>query len=227
MKKVIVLASGGVDSTCLLYHLAAREVPAAQKMDMVAISFNYGQRHRRELKSATRVCQELGIRHTVADLSRISHLLAGSSQTSPDVAVPHGHYAEEPMKATVVPNRNMIMLSVAAAWAVSLKFDAVAFAAHAGDHTIYPDCRPEFATAMDRALALCDWSKIRLYAPFVRKTKTDIVRLGAALGVPFGLTYSCYEGRAKHCGRCGTCVERIEAFRLARVPDPTSYEVLP
>jgi len=137
--------------------------------------------------------------------------------------VPAGHYTNETMKLTVVPNRNMIMLSVAIGWAVSGKADAVAYAAHAGDHTIYPDCRPAFIEAIRQAAALCDWHRVELLTPFVGKTKRDIVRLGAELDVPFGQTWSCYVGGEVHCGRCGTCVERREAFKSAGVDDPTVY----
>jgi len=118
----------------------------------------------------------------------------------------------------------MIMLSVAIGWALSVKYEAVAYAAHTGDHAIYPDCRPEFVEAMDNAASLCDWHRIRIVRPFIAMTKTDIVRLGAELGVPFERTWSCYKGGRLHCGRCGTCVERREAFQTAGVHDPTTYE---
>ncbi|MCB1120019.1 MAG: 7-cyano-7-deazaguanine synthase, partial [Verrucomicrobiae bacterium] len=137
--------------------------------------------------------------------------------------VPHGHYEEENMKSTVVPNRNMILLSVATGWAVSLKADCVSYAAHAGDHAIYPDCREEFADALDKTMRLADWQEIYLNRPFVSWTKADIVRRGAELNVPFEKTWSCYEGGDQHCGRCGTCIERREAFHLAGVADPTEY----
>ena len=127
------------------------------------------------------------------------------------------------MKSTVVPNRNMIMLSLAAARAIAVGADGVAYAAHSGDHAIYPDCRPEFADAVAAALRICHYTPIELERPFVDMTKADIVRLGAELGVDFSKTWSCYKGGEKHCGKCGTCVERREAFRLAGVPDPTEY----
>ena len=127
------------------------------------------------------------------------------------------------MKTTVVPNRNMILLAVAAARAIALKADTLAYAAHGGDHAIYPDCRPEFADAMDHAIGLADWHKVRLERPMVTWTKSDIVRRGAELGVPMHLTWSCYKGGDTHCGRCGTCIERREAFYLAGVTDPTTY----
>jgi 7-cyano-7-deazaguanine synthase len=153
--------------------------------------------------------------------------MGGSSQTDKSVPVPEGHYEEESMKQTVVPNRNMILLALAGAWAISTKSDAIAYAAHSGDHAIYPDCRPEFTEAMSDALRLCDWHEVKLMRPFLYPTpmsKADIVKLGTSLGVPFELTWSCYKGGEKHCGKCGTCVERVEAFQLAGVEDPTEYE---
>jgi 7-cyano-7-deazaguanine synthase len=155
----------------------------------------------------------------------LNNLLGGSALTDPSISLPEGHYAEDSMKATVVPNRNMILLSLAAGHAISLQFDTVAYAAHAGDHTIYPDCRPEFATAMDEALKLCDWNTVSLYRPFVQLSKHDLVRKGNELGVPFEKTWSCYAGNDKHCGKCGTCVERKEAFELVGLLDPTEYKV--
>jgi 7-cyano-7-deazaguanine synthase len=215
--KTILIYSGGLDSTVLLYRLRS------EGHEVRCLSVDYGQRHRRELGCAAEICRLAGVEHRVADLSSIRPLLAGSSQTD-DLAVPEGHYAEETMKLTVVPNRNMILLAVAIGWAVSLKYDAVAYAAHGGDHPVYPDCRPEFIAAMEAASALCDWHKVRVLSPFTGMTKADIVRAGAALGVPFGRTWSCYKGGERHCGRCGTCVERREAFQLAGVTDPTEYE---
>ena len=215
--KSLVVHSGGMDSTVLLYQLlqAGDEVKA--------LSINYGQRHSRELEAASALCTELGVEHRVADLSGLSDLLAGSALTSSDIEVPEGHYAEDNMKATVVPNRNMILLSVAAGWAISSKYDRIAYAAHSGDHAIYPDCRNEFAEALDGAIRLADWHEVTLYRPFVDMTKADIVSLGAKLRVPFEKTWSCYKGQDLHCGRCGTCVERREAFYLAGVEDPTTY----
>jgi 7-cyano-7-deazaguanine synthase len=213
----VVIYSGGLDSTVLLYELQAAGD------ELLALSIDYGQRHRRELKHAERIAASRGIEWRLADLSGIAPLLAGSSQTSPEIAVPHGHYAEESMKQTVVPNRNMIMLAVAAGWAISRKADRVAYAAHSGDHTIYPDCRPEFIAAMQTALGLADWHHVDLFTPFVGRTKAQIVARGAELGVDFAATWSCYEGGEQHCGRCGTCFERREAFQRAGVSDPTLY----
>lgn len=215
--KTVLIYSGGLDSTVLLYHLLR------EGRETLALSVDYGQRHRRELEYARSVANELGIQHEVADLTGITHLLGGSSQTDETVPVPHGHYAADSMKTTVVPNRNMILLAVAAGWAISQRAGTLAYAAHAGDHTIYPDCRPEFATAMNTALGLCDWHDVELVRPFIELTKADIVRRGAELDVPFERTWSCYEGGDVHCNRCGTCVERREAFELAGVNDPTEY----
>lgn len=215
--KTLVIYSGGLDSTVLLYdlHHAAHTLGA--------LSVNYGQRHACELACASRICAGLKLPHQVADLTAIRPLLAGSSLTSPEIAVAEGHYTEENMKTTVVPNRNMILLALATGHALSIGAEQVAYAAHSGDHAIYPDCRNEFADAMETAMSLCDWKPIKLYRPFVNWTKADIVRRGAELGVPFEQTWSCYQGGNMHCGRCGTCIERREAFDLAGVPDPTHY----
>lgn len=218
MNKAIVILSGGLDSTVLTYDLVA------QGLEVTALSVNYGQRHMKELQFAALTCQKLGIRHEIADLSRITHLIGGSSQTSNDVAVPHGHYADENMKLTVVPNRNMIMLSVALGFAIKEKADFISYAAHGGDHTIYPDCRPEFADHIAALGLLADWHPVHFLRPYINLTKAQIVKRGAEIGVPFEDTWSCYEGGKVHCGKCGTCVERREAFELAGVVDPTIYE---
>ena len=218
MKSVVVF-SGGLDSTVLLYDLLAAGD------EVLALSVDYGQRHRVELAAAREITAACEVEWQLADLSAVAGLLAGSSQTSTDIPVPHGHYTAENMKQTVVPNRNMILLAVAGGWAVSRRADRIAYAAHAGDHTIYPDCRPEFTAAMRHALGLADWHQVDLHTPFVQLTKAEIVRRGAELGVPFGATWSCYEGGDRHCGLCGTCVERKEAFAEASVLDPTVYGV--
>lgn len=215
--KTVLIYSGGLDSTVLLYHLRA----AGQSVH--ALSIDYGQRHRCELDHAADICRELQVPNPVADLSAIQPLLAGSSLTSPEIEVAEGHYTEDTMKSTVVPNRNMILLSIAAGHALSIGAEQIAYAAHSGDHAIYPDCRNEFADAMAEAIRLCDWSKVALSRPFVDWTKADIVRRGAELHLPFEKTWSCYKGGAIHCGRCGTCIERREAFDLADVADPTGY----
>jgi 7-cyano-7-deazaguanine synthase len=217
MPRTVLIYSGGVDSTVLLAHLRA------EGREVHALSVDYGQRHRRELDAARAVCAHFGVPHRVADLRALAPLFGANALTDGGVAVPEGHYEEESMKATVVPNRNMLLISVAAAWAISLRAASVAYGAHGGDHAIYPDCRPEFAEALDRAVRLADWHELRLERPFVKMDKAAIVRRGAELGAPFALTWSCYVGGGRHCGKCGTCVERKEAFRLAGVPDPTDY----
>ncbi len=218
LDKIVVVLSGGMDSATMLYHFA----DAGHSLR--TISFNYGQRHVRELDAAARLSDHLGVPHVVADLRAINPLLGENSLSGRSIEVPEGHYEEDRMKLTVVPNRNMIMLSVAIGWAISLKFDAVAYGAHSGDHAIYPDCRPEFADALQQAAALCDWRPIRLLRPFVHLDKGDIARRGYELGVPFQETWTCYQGRELHCGKCGACRERIEAFAKHGLPDPTIYE---
>lgn len=215
--RTVVIHSGGLDSTVLLYHFRDRG------HQVQALSVDYGQRHRKELDQARLLCEEISVPHQVADLRAVQPLLAGSALTSAEIAVPDGHYAEDSMKATVVPNRNMILLALAMGWAVSESCDAVAFAAHGGDHTIYPDCRPPFIAAMQQAAQLCDWHSLELLAPFQTWVKSDIVRRGHHLQVPFARTWSCYKGGEIHCGTCGTCTERKEAFAEAQVPDPTEY----
>ena len=217
--KAVVLFSGGLDSTVLTYHLLH------ENAELKLLSIDYGQRHQKELSASTQIAVSLGLPHTILKLPMLAELLGGSALTDTSISLPEGHYAEESMKATVVPNRNMILLSLAAGHAISLQFNTVAYAAHAGDHTIYPDCRPEFAEAMEKALGLADWEDLRLYRPFVDKTKADLVKLGAELGTPLEMTWSCYAGMDKHCGKCGTCVERKEAFELVGLSDPTQYKV--
>lgn len=217
--KTLVICSGGLDSVTLAWHVAA----TAQLHSL--ISFDYGQRHRRELDAAKACAAHFGVPHRVVDLTGITPLLGNNALTN-DREVPHGHYAEASMKQTVVPNRNAIMMTIAFAAACAGNADAVALAVHGGDHFIYPDCRPGFIDAfasMQRA-ALDGMADIALQAPFVDRDKAAIVRRGAELGVPFAETWSCYEGGERHCGRCGTCVERHEAFALAAVPDPTEYK---
>lgn len=215
--KTILIYSGGLDSTVLLYKLKA------EGRDVKALSINYGQRHSKELTFAAKNCLELGVEHKVVDLSSLKPLLGGSSQTDTSVEVPEGHYAAENMKLTVVPNRNMLMLSVAGAWAIAEKADTIAYAAHSGDHAIYPDCREEFVDALNKALALADWHTVQVERPFISISKAAIVKVGSQLNVPFENAYSCYKGGDVQCGRCGTCVERVNAFREAGVVDPTEY----
>jgi 7-cyano-7-deazaguanine synthase len=217
---VVLILSGGLDSTVLAYKLHT----AGSRLTM--LSFDYGQRHGRELDYARRTATRLGL-HRVVDLSAVSGLLSGSSLTDDAVAVPDGHYTDASMRATVVPNRNATMLDVAVAHAVAVMADAVAFGAHAGDHPIYPDCRPAFLDAYRRMVLLANEGflvdRFTVLAPFLGLSKADIVTVGAELNVPFEDTWSCYKGGPTHCGACGTCVERREAFALAGVADPTEY----
>lgn len=216
--KTVVLLSGGLDSTVLAGHLLARGD------EVVGLSVHYGQKHAQELEAARLVGLHYNIPHHNVWLDPLRRIMAGSSQTDPSIPVPEGHYEDPSMRITVVPNRNMLLLAVAGALAVSQKAEGVALAAHAGDHAVYPDCRPEFADAMSKALALCDYTPLKLVRPFIHDTKADIVRRGVACKAPMELTYSCYKGEKEHCGKCGTCVERREAFEKAGVPDPTKYQ---
>ncbi len=219
-KRVVLTLSGGMDSTTLLYQLLS------QGHHVQALGIDYGQRHLKELDAAARICAQAEVPFKSADLSAVVGFLAGSALTSPDVEIPSGEYDPESMKVTVVPNRNMLMLAVALAWAISSECDTVAYAAHAGDHEVYPDCRPEFVQALAKTAGLCHYEPIQLLAPFLHLGKTDIVRLGSRLGVPYDLTWSCYRGEELHCGSCGTCRERANAFARAGVSDPTVYQRL-
>ena len=211
--------SGGLDSSVLSYALKARGIP------IKALTVLYGQRHSKEQGAASAIAGKLHIEHKILALPELKQLLGSQcALVNDDLQIPEGHYEDESMQQTVVPNRNMILLSLATAWSVAMECAGVAYAAHSGDHAIYPDCRPEFAEALAAAIALCDDHPQHLLRPFVGLTKAQIVSIGARLGVPFGLTWSCYKGADVHCGRCGTCTERIEAFQLAGVPDPTMYE---
>ena len=216
--KAVVLFSGGLDSTVLASHLLS------QGAEVRLLSIDYGQRHAKELAHGEALAKHMNLPRKSLLLPDLGDLLKGSSLTDDSVELPVGHYAEESMKATVVPNRNMILLALAGGYALSSGFDTIAYAAHAGDHFIYPDCRPEFAEAMEKALGLADWNDLSLYRPFVDMTKAKLVRLGTELGTPLEMTWSCYAGMDVHCGKCGTCVERKEAFELAKVHDPTKYK---
>ena len=209
-RKTVVVFSGGLDSTTLLYHLIdlGHEVKA--------ISFDYGQRHRKELDAASRITAILQIEHRIVDVGGLAAIFGNNALTDHRVDVPQGEYSQVTMQVTVVPNRNMIMLSIATGWALALGFDSVAFGAHSGEYTPYPDCQPQFAAAVNAATHVCDETPVEVLAPFVRWSKGDIVRRGGDLGVPFELTWSCYEGGDTPCGRCSTCLDREKAFELLR-----------
>jgi|TARA_R100000656_G_C3954589_1_gene128966 7-cyano-7-deazaguanine synthase len=217
MKKAVVILSGGMDSTTLLYDAKH------DGYDVSAISFNYGQKHKKELNVATKTCSKLDINHKILDLS-VLNLLAPSALTREDWDVPEGHYADENMKQTVVPNRNMVMLSLATSYAIAKKADCLFYGAHAGDHDIYPDCRKEFVDAMIKTIKLADWHRVQLVAPYLDIDKGAIVKIGKTLEVDYSLTWTCYKGRELACGKCGSCVERLEAFEKANMKDPIKYE---
>ncbi len=220
-QRAVVIYSGGMDSFTVLHK-------AKQKgYELFALSFNYGQRHSKELDYAAQVCAELNIPHKVVDITAINELVGGSALTSLDIEVPEGDYAEENMKATVVPNRNMILLSLATGYALSLGADRVFYGAHSGDHTIYPDCRPEFVEAVNQVTQICDWQPITVEAPYLYADKIAILKDGLAMGLDYSKTWTCYNGREQACGKCGSCVERLEAFTLNGAIDPLAYESAP
>lgn len=217
------MVSGGIDSVTMAHELKA----AGHQLRVV--SFDYGQRHVRELDCASQAADDLGAVWHRIDLaaSGLRDLLSGSALTDPTIAVPEGHYAADNMRLTIVPNRNAIMLSIAYAEAVSSGSSAVAIAVHAGDHTVYPDCRPGFISAFEAMEKLATDEDIELLAPYMGVKKSDIVARGVALGVAYERTWSCYVGGEVHCGACGTCHERREAFEVAGVKDPTIYAATP
>lgn len=212
----VIIYSGGLDSTTLLYEERERIA--------LAVTFDYGSNHAaREMSCARWHCQHLGVEHLVIDMAFVGRYLA-SSLTAGAEAVPEGDYDDDNMRSTVVPFRNGIMLSVACGIAESRGLQRVLVASHGGDHAVYPDCRREFVTAMDNAMRAGTYEGVRLVAPYTGIAKSDIVKRGAALGIDYGKTYSCYRGGERHCGRCGTCRERIEAFQETGITDPTIYE---
>ena len=205
-KKTLVILSGGMDSTTLLYK--TKKV----RKEVQAISFDYGQRHRKELEYARKTCEKLGVKHTIVDISFLRDLLSNSALTG-DIEVPEGHYEDESMKITVVPNRNMIMASIAIGYAVNLDYDEIALGVHAGDHAIYPDCRPQFIKALRKIARVANYEPIKVYTPFIRLQKGDIALIGLELGIDYNKTWSCYKGGEEHCGKCGACRERDEALQ--------------
>jgi 7-cyano-7-deazaguanine synthase len=215
--KTVVLLSGGMDSVTAFYHAAAEHEVTA------ALSFDYGSKHNhREIPFARHHAEKLSVRHTVIPLGFVAeHFTSDLLQSGG--AIPEGHYEEQSMKRTVVPFRNGIMLGIAAGFAESRGAEALVIAAHSGDHAIYPDCREPFMQAMGDAIRLGTYAGIMVLRPFISLTKSGIAARGAALGVDFSRTWSCYKGGDIHCGVCGTCVERREAFLLAGLPDPTEY----
>lgn len=216
-EKAVVVYSGGMDSLTVL-HFAMQN-----HKEVFPISFNYGQRHKKELDCAAKVCADQGLTHKVVDITSIQELLGGSALTD-DIDVPEGHYADENMKKTVVPNRNMILISLAVGYAESLGAKVVYLGAHSGDHAIYPDCRPEFIEAVKYAAEKGTYGGVSVYAPFISTDKEGILRVGHELGVNYADSWTCYKGLEKACGKCGSCVERLEAFANIGIEDPVEYE---
>jgi 7-cyano-7-deazaguanine synthase len=220
--KAVVITSGGVDSSTLLYKTVKEDY------ETYVLTFIYGQKHTREIKSAKKICEGLNVHHKVIDLSVLKDILSGSALTDSGVEVPEvpetaEHY--ETLKTTIVPNRNSIFLSIAIGYAVSIKANYIFFGAHHSDRGVYPDCRQEFVEAFEYAERLAnDSTHLVISAPFVRMNKSEIVKLGAELGVPYKETWSCYKGGRIHCGVCSSCRERKRAFQEAAVLDPTEYE---
>ena len=216
MKNSVIIVSGGMDSITLLYD----------HKDEIAlgISFDYGSNHNaREIPFAKMHCERLGIKHITINLD-FMHQYFKSSLLDGAEAIPEGHYADDNMKSTVVPFRNGIMLSIAIGIAESNNLDQVFIANHDGDHTIYPDCRPEFINAIDAAATAGTYNNVKVVAPYTKITKSDIARIGKKLGIDYTETWSCYKGGEVHCGKCGTCVERKEALAEAGIEDKTIYE---
>lgn len=215
--KTVVLVSGGMDSVTALYH-------AAKEHDVVAgVSFHYGSKHNdRELPFAEWHCENLGLEHKTVPLGFMDDLFESDLLKSGG-DIPDGHYEEESMKQTVVPFRNGIMLAIAAGFAESVGAEGLVIAAHSGDHAIYPDCREDFMRPMAEAISSGTYAGIEVLRPFIEMRKEDIARRGKELGVDFSRTWSCYKGCEIHCGTCGTCTERKEAFELAGIDDPTRY----
>lgn len=216
MKDSIIIVSGGMDSVTLLYDYKDRIA--------LGISFDYGSNHNaKEIPFAKLHCERLGIKHITIPLDFMHQYFKSSLLEGAD-AIPEGHYQDENMKSTVVPFRNGIMLAIAAGMAESYGLSHVMIANHGGDHAIYPDCRPEFISAMSNATEAGSYNGVTVLAPYTNITKGDIARRGKKLGIDYNETWSCYKGGEKHCGKCGTCVERKEALHYAGIEDTTEYE---
>lgn len=216
MKNSLIIVSGGMDSITLLNEYKDEIA--------MAVTFDYGSNHaKKEIPMAKLHCERLGIKHIVIPLAFVHEYFKSSLLEGAD-AIPEGHYAAENMKSTVVPFRNGIMLAIACGIAESNGLKKVMIANHAGDHTIYPDCRPDFIKAMSQAMHFGTFENVKIFAPYTNITKGEIAKHGKALGVNYAETWSCYKGGDKHCGKCGTCVERKEALAYAGIDDPTEYE---
>ncbi|MEL0630900.1 7-cyano-7-deazaguanine synthase QueC [Psychromonas aquatilis] len=218
-QKVVVIYSGGMDSYTVL-HKAIEE-----GLTPFALTFDYGQRHVKEIEVASEVCKELNINHKIIDITAINQLIGGSSLTDTSIEVATGDYDNDNMVNTVVPNRNMILLSLAIGYAVSIGADKVYYGAHSGDHEIYPDCRPIFVEKMNEVAAVANYEKTEIYSPYLKSNKIGILKDGIRMGLDYSKTWTCYNGREKACGLCGSCIERLEAFKENGLSDPIAYEV--
>jgi 7-cyano-7-deazaguanine synthase len=216
-EKGVVIYSGGMDSFTILHKVQQ------EGTQIYPLTFNYGQKHVKEIEYARKVCKDKGFTHEIIDISTISCLLQGSSLTS-DIDIPEGHYEAENMKSTIVPNRNMIMLSLAIGYAVSINASKVFFGAHSGDHAIYPDCRPEFVDRMNEVSKIANYEAVEICTPYLNTDKGNILADGLKMGLDYSQTWTCYNGREQACGKCGACVERLEAFAMNNVNDPLEYE---
>lgn len=216
-KKIIVICSGGMDSISMLYRLKK------EKYKIKAISFNYGQRHKKELEMAKKNCEMLEIEHNVIDIRSITKFISNSALTG-NIEVPEGHYEQKNMSLTVVPSRNTIMLAIASGYAINIGYNAIAIGIHSGDHQIYPDCRPEFIKAMNDVFKINNYKKVKILTPYLNANKTKIIKDGLKNGVNYIFTWTCYKGGKKACGKCGSCRERLEAFKNNKIEDPLQYE---
>ncbi len=219
-EKIVAIISGGLDSTVMLWFLHLQGYHISE-----ALTFNYGQRHKKEIFYSKKIISSFmkefdSLRHNIIDLSSIGKEISMGSITGNE-KVPQDMYDNENQRITIVPNRNMIFLSIAAGRAITIGANLIGYAAHASDYSVYPDCRPEFIEQLDKAIYLGNlWNPVNIIAPFKNMTKTEIVKLGLELNVPLELTWSCYEGKKNPCLKCGTCLERTEAFLLNQVEDP-------
>lgn len=219
--KAILILSGGLDSTTLAYKLKKNGY------ELYCITFNYGQKQSREIDYAKNTTLSLNAKHQIIDISFLKHLFLSSSLTNNSINIPHGEYSPQNMASTVVPNRNAILLAIAWALACEEKADIVAYGAQKSDNIVYPDTRPEFFDAINHAFTLgtegCGKENLVLCAPFINKTKGEVIKIAYDLGIPFTNTYSCYEGNEIHCGQCGACTNRKNGFINAQIEDPTNY----
>jgi 7-cyano-7-deazaguanine synthase len=215
--KAVVIYSGGMDSFTLLNRVIK------DGYDVYALTFNYGQKHVKEVEVASTVCKQLNVPHKILDISPINQLMQSSSLVG-SLEVPEGHYEADNMKSTMVPNRNMILLSLAIGYAVDIEASKVYYGAHAGDHAIYPDCRPEFVHAMNDVAQIANYEPISIETPYLNSSKGEILKDGLSMNLTYENTWTCYNGREKACGKCGACVERLEAFADNNATDPVEYE---